>query len=427
MSTDKIFALIDCNSFYASCEKIFRPDLKDKPVIVLSNNDGIIVALSKEAKQIGIKRGTPLFKIEDIVLKNEVAVFSSNYTLYGDISARIMSILHDFTPDVEIYSIDEAFLELTNFSHLDLNEYAKKIKYKVETSTGVPVSIGIAPTKALAKLANKIGKKYKCYNGVFDIRNHPNIYKILSSFDVSDVWGIGYRYTKFLHRRGINTILELINQNDSWIKKNLTIQGVYLVWELRGISCHDIQTIIPNKKNILSSRSFGRPISLKDELKEAVAFHCNLTGEKLRSQKSLCKYVTIFICTNRHKENLPQYYNSITVELPSHTSFTPDLIRAAYYGLDKIFKQNYQYKKTGILLGGIIADNDYQMQLFDNNESIIKKNKLMFCIDKINNIFGKESIIPASFERNKSWGMLRVYKSPDYTTSWGDIPFVKSK
>lgn len=425
MSANKIFGLVDCNSFYASCEKIFRPDLKNRPVVVLSNNDGIIVALSQEAKNLGIKRGTPIFKIENEINKYDIAVFSSNYTLYGDISNRIMNILRNFSPDVEIYSIDEAFVDLTGFKDRDLAKYARDIKVSVEKQVGVPVSIGIANTKTLAKLANKIGKKYKCYGGIFDIRDHPNMTKILKTFDVSDIWGIGYQYTKKLRSQGINTIFDLINKNDDWLRKNLTIQGLYMAWELRGRSCRDTEDFVAAKKNIISSRSFGRPVSTIEEMSEATAFHASLSAEKLRNQNSLCKYITIFIGTNRHKESLPQYHNSITIELPQYTSFTPDLIKAAYYGLDSIFKTGYQYKKTGILLGGIIAKNCYQKELFENEELTTKKERLMTAIDRINGTHGKESIIPASFGIRKSWGMNRAYKSPNYTTSWSEIPIVR--
>ena len=232
----KIYALVDCNSFYASCEKVFRPDLKNKPIIVLSNNDGCIVALSKEAKDLGIKRPTPLFEIQHIVFKHDIKVFSSNYTLYADLSRRVMNILKEFAPNIEVYSIDEAFLDLTGFSHLDIREYALKIKEMVYQGTQLPISIGIGPTKTLAKLANKIAKDYKSYNGVFDITNHKNTEKIFTSYGVHEVWGIGFQYTKMLHKYNINTILDFVKADDSWVKKNMTSKGLLTLWELRGRS-----------------------------------------------------------------------------------------------------------------------------------------------------------------------------------------------
>ncbi len=300
----KIYALVDCNSFYASCEKVFRPDLKDKPVVVLSNNDGCIVALSGEAKKLGIKRGKPIFQIQEIIEKNDVTVFSSNYTLYADLSNRVMATLREFSPNLEVYSIDEAFLDLSGFSHLDIVEYCKNIKITVEKATGIPVSIGIAETKTLSKIANEIVKKFKGYNGVFNIIGNTNRDKIFNYFTVSDVWGIGPQLSKKLWSFGVNTIADLIAKDDAWIQKQMSIKGVYTVRELRGIDCIELDEKIKDKKNIVSARSFGVPVEDFKSMNQAVAYHCTLAGAKLRKQNSVCSYIMVFLTTNYFNPNI---------------------------------------------------------------------------------------------------------------------------
>ncbi len=423
---NKIFALIDCNSFYASCEKVFRPDLKNSPVVVLSNNDGCIVALSKEAKNLGIKRGAPLFKTKDIIEKDNINVFSSNYTLYGDLSARVMKTLTLFSPDIEIYSIDEAFLDLTDFKHLDLIGYTQKIKETVYKSVGIPISVGIGETKTLSKLANKIGKKYNKFNGVFNMVNHPAKKKIFSFFDVSDVWGIGFEYTRMLHKNNINSILDLVNADDVWIKKKMTIKGLYTVWELRGDSCIDLEKYTPDKKNILSSRSFGSPVASKKELREALAYHVTLACENLREQNSVCSFITVFFSTNRFKENEAQYMNAKTMPLLTPHAYTPDLINIAHKALDLIYKSGYKFKNCGVVLGGILPLSHKQLALFDDQIINEKKINIIKAIDDINDSYGKEKIITGSFKYNKNWAMRREYKSPNYTTSWNELPVVKA-
>ena len=422
---NKIFALVDCNTFYASCERVFRPDLKNKPVVVLSNNDGCVVSMSAEARAAGIKRGVPVFKIKDLIDKHGVAVFSSNDTLYGDISSRVMRSLHDFSPRVEIYSIDETFLDFTGFAGKNLIEYSKRIRREIYRSIGIPISIGIGETKTLAKLANKIGKKYSCYNGVFNIINHPKKEQILSSFDVSDVWGIGFQYTKMLHKNEINSILDLVNTDDGWIKKNMTVKGLSTVWELRGKSCIDIEKDLPDKKNILSSRSFGKHVSSKQDLTESIAYHITLASEELRRQHSICSFIIVFIETNRFKKHLPQYYNSITVEVSPPGDYTIDLINFAIKGLNKIYKPGYIFKRAGVILCGILPKNSKQIGLFDNREILSKKEKIIQTADVLNFRFGREKIRSCAFGHNKSWVMRREFKSPNYTTRWDEIPVIR--
>lgn len=419
----KIYALIDCNSFYTSCEKIFRPDLNHKPVVVLSNNDGCIVALSEEAKKAGIRRGKPLFQVQDIVDEHKINVFSSNYALYGDISARIMKTLYDFSPDVEIYSIDEAFIDLTDISIDNLTDYAFKIKNTIEKWIGVPVSIGIGKTKTLAKLANKICKKYKAYKGVFDMTAHNDLEKILSSFHVSDIWGIGRQISILLEKNNILTPFDLIKCNDFWIKKFLTIKGYFTVQELRGIPCIQFVDEEPDKKTIISSRSFGQPISTKKELKESIAFHVSSAAFKLRQQNSLCSYVIVHIATNRFKETDLQYSNSVTIKIDD-TNYTADLINTAMDGLDSIYKPGYFYKRAGIVLGGITPRKYKNKDLFTEDD-FDKKERLNTAIDYLNSLYGKGSIKSAGYGFTRTWLMKQDFKSPDYTTSWDDLPGVK--
>ena len=422
-----IYALVDCNSFYASCEKVFMPDLKDKPVIVLSNNDGCVVAMSNEAKKLGIKRAVPLYQIEDIIRKNDVSVFSSNYELYADMSSRVMRILKRFTLNVEVYSIDEAFLDLTGFDNKNLTVYAREIKNEIYKSTGLPISIGIGETKTLAKLANRVSKEHECYKDVFDITNHKNINEIFKSYEVNKVWGIGYQLTKMLKKNNINTIYEFVNAKDEWVKKHMTSRGLLTLWELRGKSCIDIEEVVADKKQILSSRSFGSPVYHKKELRESISFHVDLASRKMRDQNCLCSALVVFITTNRFKENHPQYANSTSIKLESPTDYTPELISVAEKLLDSIYKDGYEYKKAGIMLAGLVYKKDKQLCLFDSAETNEKKEKLLKAIDGINTKYDAHVISNPSFGYSSAWLMNRNYKSPNYTTSWSQLPRVHAK
>ncbi len=421
---NKIFALVDCNCFYVSCERVFRPDLNNKPVVVLSNNDGCIVALSPEAKKAGLIRGAPFFKSEDIINRYGVTVFSSNYELYADLSNRVMDVLRSFAPDVEVYSIDEGFIDLTGIDKGVLSGYAQKIRETVLRYTGIPVSIGIGETKTLAKLANDIAKKYKGYNGVFSIIEHPNKEKIFKNFSVSDVWGIGRQYSIFLNRNNIKTVYDLINCDDHWIRKKMTVGGLYMVWELRGRSYHDIRPVAPSKKTIVSSRSFGQSISTKKELTESVGYHVTLAAEKLRSDNSVCSAVMVFITTNRFKKDTPQYANSIVSELDEPTSYTPDIIDKAVKGLDSIYRSGYEYKKLGIVLLKIREKTMIQRDLFVDEQS--ERKKIMIkAVDHINKKHGKDTLRVGTYSAKKPWAMRRELKSPAYTTSWDELPRAK--
>lgn len=424
-NSKKIYALVDCNNFYASCEAVFEPKFIGKPLVILSNNDGCIVARSAEAKKLNFKFGLPYFKHKKLIKKHNVQVLSSNYTLYGDMSKRVMDTLKLFSPDIEIYSIDEAFLLLNGFENRDLCNYGKKIKDTVRKHTGIPVSIGIANTKTLAKAANKIAKKYDKYNGLFSFINVENISDYLKYLDVSDIWGIGFKYSDFLKKKGINTAKDLINLSDDWIKQHLKITGLRTVMELRGISCINDTFEFVNKKNIGCSRSFGKSVNNYNDLKEALITYASSAAKKLRRQKSAAQAVLVYITTNRFKENEPQYSNSITLPLSPASSFTPDIIKLAVKGLKTIYKKGYNYKKTGILLLDIVQENKIQLDLFNNNEKSDINNNLSSIIDNINVKYGKNILKYAGGGINQDWKMKRGKLSPEYTTNWQDLPKAK--
>ncbi|OQY37047.1 MAG: protein umuC, partial [Candidatus Cloacimonetes bacterium 4572_65] len=328
MANDHIFALIDCNNFYASCERVFNPSLNNKPVVILSNNDGCVIARSQEAKDLGIEMATPAYKNKALFTKHNVNLFSSNYALYGDLSARVMDVISNFSPDIEIYSIDESFIELSGFKNRDLTEYGREIKATVEKWTGIPVSVGIAKTKTLAKIANHIAKKKKYYKGVFNLLDIEDINQVLVQVPVSKIWGIGRQYSHFLNKNNIVTALDLIQANDEWISKYLTSLGHQTVLELKGTSCIDMNSIDPPKKGIVSSKSFGKAVNTLSELEEAVSTYINIACNKLRKQHSVAQYISVYISTNRFKDT-PQYNNNASIRFLSPTAYTPDFIQAS--------------------------------------------------------------------------------------------------
>jgi DNA polymerase V len=417
-------AIVDCNSFYASCERVFRPDLRGKPIVVLSNNDGVIVALSQEAKDVGIPSFSPLFKIKDLIKKHNVAVFSSNYTLYGDMSNRVMSTLEQFTPDVEIYSIDEAFLNFEGLERREMDSYCREIKDTVMKWTGIPVSIGVATTKTLAKVANRIAKKNKQHAGVLDLTKEKNIDEYLKKVLVEDIWGVGWQYKKLLNNHGIYTAFDLKNTNRQWVKKRMTVMGLRTVMELNGIPCIEHEYTPPAKKAIVSSRSFGKNVFEKSDIREAVANHVYRGTEKLRLQKSAANLLSVFLRTNPYKDT-PQYHNGVQIQLPVPTDHTPEMLDYAMRGVEQIFRSGYEYQKAGIMLAGIVPSNRSQMSIFDtaNRE---KMSKLTDVVDKINMEHGSATIIYASMGVKRAWHMKRDMKSPHYTTQWEQLPEVRA-
>jgi DNA polymerase V len=423
---NKFFALVDCNNFYASCERVFNPKLEGKPVVVLSNNDGCVIARSEEAKQIGIKMGQPAFQSEHLFKKHGVLVFSSNYSLYGDMSDRVMETLEQFTSDIEVYSIDEAFLALPYSGSDAMTDHARQIRQTVKKWTGIPVSIGIGPTKTLAKIASKIGKKNPLMKGVFNIAEHERMEEILGKFPVGDIWGVGPRYEVFLKRHGINTALQLRNAHDAWVKKHMTVMGLRTVMELRGTPCFSLEEMPVPKKGIVSSRSFGKPVESIDELKEALATYASCAAEKLRSQHSAASILHVFLMTNRFKKNEPQYYSSSTTILPIASSYTPELIRFSHEQLEKIYKPGYRYKKIGVFLAEIVSQDRIQLNLLSLDYPHERNRILMQVVDKINQRLGPDSVRFAAEGMKQEWHMRRRLLSPRYTTQWSEIPVVKT-
>lgn len=425
-----VFALVDCNNFYASCERIFNPLLENKPVIVLSNNDGCCVARSNEAKKLGIKMGEPFFKIKDLIEKNKVNVFSSNYELYGDISNRVVNTLFTFSPDVEVYSIDEAFVNLKNLVAKDYTNTGKQIREKILNWTGIPVSVGISPTKTLSKVANEFVKKNKSLNGVLSLIDYSEeeIDDLLRELDVSDIWGIGRQYSKKLREDGINTAYDFKYSNPKYIQKIMTIGGIKTQQELKGISCIPIEYEIPDKKGICSSRSFGKNVTTFSELKEAISTYTTTASEKLRLQNSKCFRITVFIRTNPFRINDKQYSNSCSYNFQEATQYTPDLIKAGISLLNKIYKPGYYYQKAGILLTEIIPQGKEQESLFNLDHLQYKnpkKDLVIQKVDEINSLFGNNTLIFGSSGIKKEWKIKSEKRSDRYTTCFNEILTIK--
>ena len=419
-----MFALVDCNNFYVSCERVFNASLDMQPVVVLSNNDGCVIARSNEAKALGIKMGAPFFLNRELFKKHVVRFFSSNYSLYGDMSCRVMNTLQQFTPDLEIYSIDEAFLSLNGFT--DLAHYGQVIRATVKQHTGMPVSIGIAPTKTLAKVANKIAKKDAALQGVLDLTTVEGIDSLLETVAVADIWGVGYRYAAMLQRHGIINACQLKNADDAFIQKHMTIVGLRTVHELRGESFIELEQSPPPKKAIGSSRSFGVPVEDIEELLESVSDYVSRAAEKLRRQNCAASTLQVYLTTNRFKDE-PQYANCVSCTLPTPSSYTPELIACAQACLRKIYRKGYRYKKTGILLTGLTPANGLQLNLFAEHRGNFSNQKaIMRAVDALNERYGRNTVQFASSGINKRWKMLQSYKSPCFTTRWSELPTVKA-
>ena len=416
-----MIALADCNNFYASCERVFRPDLYNKPVLVLSNNDGCVIARSNETKALGIKMGVPAFKIKDIINNNNVNVFSSNFTLYGDMSNRVMSIYADECNAIEIYSIDEAFINMSGIANLE--EKAVSIRNKVKTWTGIPVSIGVSKTKTLAKIANHIAKKYK-KNGVFLLDGDALTKRALKFFPVEDIWGIGRQLSRFLHQRNIKSAWQLANCNDKWIRRHLTITGLKLVKELRGEICHPVGVAHPPKKNICTSRSFGIEVSNIDSLKESISSFAANCARKLRDQNTVCKKVSVFIKTNSFKPNTKQYQGYQVLELPTSTSDTIEISNLALRGLKNIYRSGHVYKKAGVIVHDIGKIDQIQLNMFDRVDRS-KRGNLMTSYDAINSRMGRDTVRLAVQGFDRKWKMKQERLSPCYTTRMTELLEVK--
>ena len=419
-----MFALIDCNNFYVSCERVFNPSLEKKPVVVLSNNDGCAISRSNEAKALGIPMGAPAFKFEKIFREHNVKVFSSNFPLYGDMSSRVMNILSTFTPNIEIYSIDEAFLKFEGFDNYDLESYCQNIKNMVLKWTGIPISVGVAPTKALAKVANRISKKFpKKTNGVYLINSNEKKVKALKWLKIQDVWGIGFKHTERLKNIKINTAYNFINLEDNWIRKNMSIVGLRLKKELEGKSVLDLEEIRSTKKAIATTRSFEGTISDYEELKERISTFAICCAEKLRYQNSNCNSIYVFIRSNKFQKNKKQYRNGILMNIPFSTNSNIIINKYAIEGLKKIFRCEINYKKAGVILMNLSSSNNYQFNLFENENS--RDNYLMKTIDKIQKKQGQSKVKLASQDLRKRWKMKQEKLSPNYTCKLNEIINVK--
>lgn len=410
-----MIALVDCNNFYASCERLFNPSLEGKPVVILSNNDCCVISRSNEAKAMGIEMGAPAFMIEKMLVQNQVAVFSSNYNLYGNISNRVMQTLYQFAPAIEIYSIDEAFLDLTQMKYTDLLQLAQTIRDTIMRHIGIPVTVGIAPTKTLAKMANRYAKKECKKTGVYLAETPTHIANLLACTPVADVWGIGSQYCKKLHSNKILTAAQLAIANEEWIRKNLTVTGQRIWNELNGISCIEWEDCPPPKKGICTARSFGQLLTEKKDIEEAIANYANSCAAKIRKQKSCANLVQVFIQTNAHRTQDTQYFKSVSLQLPMATNNAAEIIKLALKGLEMIFKPGYNFKKAGVMLLDFVPEAQMQMNIFDNTNGTRNKN-IMKVYDHINTMYGRDMVRYAVQGYNRKWKLKQQKLSPAYTT-----------
>jgi len=419
-----VYALVDCNSFYCSCERLFRPDLWKRPVGVLSNNDGCFVSRTKELKALGVKMGEPYFKVRDLCEKNKVAVFSANFSLYTNMSDRVMSTLAQFTPELEIYSVDEAFLNLSGLEHRGPESYGRLIKKMVERHTGIPVSVGIAPTKTLAKIANHLAKKNDSTGGVVYLPDERTQNEALSKVAVEDIWGIGKRNSVKLRMLNIKTAKDFKDyKNDKQIQNIFTKVGRMTQDELRGRVCFKLSLVPSKKKEIISSRTFGQAVYDIKDLREAVANYASLACEKLRHQESVCSMIEVYVRTNPFKE-VAQYHASESFKMGAHTADTRKVIKYAWEVLDKLYQHGYEYKKAMVRISGITDKNCGQLSLFEAGDSK-ESDKLMEVIDKINDKDGPGTLkFAACGVNNLAWKMQQSLKSPRYVSSWSEIPSV---
>ncbi len=418
-----MYALIDCNNFYASCERLFRPELNGKPIVVLSNNDGAVIARSNEAKALGVPMGALAFKFESFFLEHNIHVFSANFALYGDMSNRVMTILQEYSPECEIYSIDEAFLKLTGFEMYDLHEYGQEIQKRVRKCTGIPISVGIAPTKSLSKVANRIAKKHpKELNNSYVIDTEEKRLKAIKWLKIDDVWGIGRKLSVRLKQVGVKTAYDFTQLNDSWVKRNLSIVELRLKHDLNGNPTLGLEDVKP-RKNIATTRSFERNLEDFKDVHERITTFAVSCAEKLRKQGSVCTAIMVFIRTNSHRSELEQYNGGTVVKLPFSTNSSIEIARFAGEGLERIFRKGYQYKKAGVIIMDFKPEGEVQLNLFENSNP--KHRQLMKVVDRLNTAFGQQKIKLASQDQKRVWKMKQERLSPRYTTRWSDIITIK--
>jgi DNA polymerase V len=429
------YAMIDCNNFYASCERVFDPTLIDKPIAILSNNDGCVIARSEEAKEAGVEMGAPEFKSRKLFKEKGVVVRSSNYALYGDMSDRVMDILDQLSHNIEVYSIDEAFARVSTNVFDDLTEYGFYIKDTILKWTGLPVSVGIAPSKTLAKVANNIAKRNPLFDGVLALSSQNETDHHLKDLPVQKIWGIGSGMTVRLHRHGIENAFQLKNtvQNRKWVRKNLHVTGLRTVLELNGIPCIKMGEALDKRKGILTSRMFGTPIYELDHLQEAISTYASRAAEKLRSQNSVASLLRIMLIGDKYSNLKGQYKYSAGTSLKVPTANTPTLIRLAKGLVSHVYMENTKYKKAAVMLTGIVPNSEVQMDLFDPHLYTQQQFRLMECLDEINSKFGRNKAAFASTglhkekEHRNKWLMNQNYLSKRYTTRWNELMVVKAK
>ena len=420
-----MFGLIDCNNFYASCERVFNPSLNRRPVVVLSNNDGCVIARSAEAKALGIPMGEPAYKLKALIEANQVVVFSSNYVLYGDMSHRVMTTVAQFAPDMEIYSIDEAFLLFDGFENINLKEYGEIIVRTTTRNTGIPVSLGIAPTKTLAKLANKFAKKYKDYRGVCVIDTDEKCEKALKLTAIGDVWGIGRQYAKKLEYYSIHTAWDFTQRSKSWVRHTMGVVGERTWLELKGTPCVEMDKTT-TKKSICTSRSFGERLTELSPISEAVSNFAASCAEKLRKQHSLASVIMVFIQTNPNATNLPQHCKQVVLQLPVPTNDTTELINFALRGLNAIFAEGFQFKKAGVIVSEIVQERPLQGDLFDTRNRD-KFSRIMTVMDSLNASYGKQKVKIAAQGFDRKWRLKNEKLSPCYSTKLEDVLEIKAE
>jgi len=419
-------ALIDVNNFYVSCERVFNPQLVGKPVVVLSNNDGCAVARSNEVKALGVGMGSPWFKFKDLAKQHGIIALSSNYALYADMSNRVMSILREYSPEQEIYSIDESFLDLTSFKRRDLIQYAQHMRKRILQWTGLPVCVGIGATKTLAKLANHCAKKRPQFNGVcnFNTMTTYDLDQLLSEIEVGEIWGVGRKLAPKLAALGYQSALDLKRASPEALRQQFSVVMEKTIRELNGTVCIELEEISPPKKQILSSRSFGHQVRDYNSLAESITLYMSRAAEKLRRQQSFAGSAYVYIRTSSFKSDDPFYSNGLTIPLPTPTDDTRQLVNVVLWGLKQIYRPNYNYAKAGVMLSELVPAEGVQTDLFSQMQGTLKSDELMAAIDQINRKMGKDAIKLASEGFRKPWKMKQENKSPSYTTNWDDLPIV---
>ena len=425
----QLFALVDVNNFYVSCERVFQPKLEGLPMVVLSNNDGCAVARSAEVKALGIKTGTPWFQMEEIAKKHGIQAYSSNYTLYGDMSNRVVQVLRTFTPNLEVYSIDESFLRIETLlkSYSSPGDLGQTIKEKIKVTTGLPVCVGMGESKTLAKLANYLAKKHSQFSGVCDIStmSKEELYQWMTETPVGEVWGIGRQIAKRLQAMKIQTVFDLLQASPQLMRQQFGVVMERLCYELRGVSCLQLEEVAPAKQQIVSSRSFGQLVTSLTALTESVATHTARGAEKLRGQHSVTGALTIFIQTNPFKQNEPQHHQSISVPLSDPTDNTLTLTTAAIAGLKQIYQSGFRYKKAGVIFSLLADKPTVQQSLFYDIDVKGKSAGLMKALDSINSRFGNAVIRSAATGTTQAWQMRSDKRSPNYTTRWDELPVAR--